>query len=164
MVSPPTPTKANCPSDSCPDQPVRIVSESATIAHNKISVHVNNPLLVVTTSGNNNKRPNKTANPMWLRLRTHQIPRRRSGTGRTRGANDQPDSSRCERANHRTTIKTARNMNRSTMVWLVLATLSRMIFSTTPTATPAINTPGSDRIRASSETISTRNSKTSARA
>ena len=66
-VSPPSPTKANWPSDSWPAQPVSTVMDSTTIANSRMLVQVNSELLVDSVRPNRAKNPNSATNPMALR-------------------------------------------------------------------------------------------------
>ena len=115
VASPPTPTKANWPRDSCPAHPVRTVKDRATMANNRMLLQVRIGEELVTKTGTRANAPNRKKNPMPLRLRTHQMLRSRSGIGRSVGDSDQPTSSLLERTNHRTTTNTVMKNQRLTI-------------------------------------------------
>ncbi len=150
VAIPPTPTNANWPSEICPDQPVRMVSDTATIAHTRTRLHRNRPENEVTKIGIAANAAKRKTNPIRLRLRTHQIDARRSGTGRDCGDSDQLPSSRRSRLRKSTTSTVAMNIIRSGRVRSSKLVAIRR--STTPTAIPAQTAAGSERMRASIET------------
>ena len=72
-VNPPSPTKANCASDSCPPQPVSIVSDRAQMANATTLVHKNIVELASATTGTRARVPKMSTNPIWGRWRTTQM-------------------------------------------------------------------------------------------
>ena len=163
-VSPPRPTKAYWPSDSWPAQPVSTVIDSTTMANSRMLVHVNRELLVERVMPRRAKNPKRATNPRALRRRTHHTDSRRLGMARTRGASDQDSCSPVVRITTSTATSTARNRYTSTTERLTESTLARMSASATPTAIPPASVPGSERMRASSDTTSTLSSSGSAMA
>ena len=108
-VSPPSPTKANWPSDSWPAQPVSTVIDSTTMANSRMLVQVNRERLVDSVRPSRTKNPNSATKPMALSRRTHQSDSSRLGMARTRGASDHDSWRPVLRTTSRTTTRTATN-------------------------------------------------------
>ena len=134
------------------------------MANSTMLVQVNSELLVERVRPRRAKNPKRATNPRVFKRRTHHSDSRRLGMARTRGASDQDSCSPVLRITSRTTTSTARNRYTSTTERLAESTLLRMSASATPTATPPASVPGSERMRASNDTTSTRSSSGSAMA
>jgi hypothetical protein len=107
MVRAPSPTKANCPSDSWPAHPVSIVMGRAAMATMRMSVHRNCWDRSSRKKGSTPRKVNSAANPKRGSQRTYQRSRRRSGMGRIRYDSDHPASSRPLRTTNRTSTSVA---------------------------------------------------------
>ncbi len=160
VVSPPTAANPNCPSDTCPAHPVRMVSEHPAMAKISTRVHRNDSDARVKNTGINTSAPNSATTPMRPRWRDHHGALASGARTSVAAVTFHPPSSaaRVRRENASTTTRVATNNHSSVTPRSLGSTFCWRITSTMPTPIPATSATGRLRIRAISATTNARKS------
>ncbi len=154
----PRPTKANCPRESCPPQPVSIVTDNPTMANTRTRPSRKVCDAELNTTGSRAATTTATAPTIAPPRRTHHTDRSRCGTGRIREPSDsRPVSGSSSPPRSRTSARTTTKRRSSDHDGS--ATFANTTASTTPMAMPPASASGSETSRPTSAAARARSSR-----